>query len=375
MKKILLLLVTLLTAINFSACGVDKHAQNNSDTIKVVTTIFPAYDWTRAIVGDEKNFELTLLGGTGVDLHSFQPTAQDIAKISDCDVFIYVGGKSEAWVNDALKQVTNKNLVVVKLLDVLGNKVKHEEISAGMQDEHKIIDKSHHSGSHHSIHSESHHDSSHENSAHETHAPSVTHENLHEDETHSSPVHYTHTHRHHHDKPEIDEHVWLSLKNAQILCDAIADALIKVDPSNEKTFRTNVAAYKEKLAALDKNYKQTVDDAPVKTLLFGDRFPFRYLVDDYGLKYFAAFSGCSAETEASFSTIKFLADKVDELNLHYVIKIDGATHKIAETIVKNTKTKEQTILTLDSMQSAGTNANYLDVMTKNLEVLREALSK
>ncbi len=321
MKKILLLVVTLLTVMNFSACGVDKPAQTDSDKIKVVATIFPAYDWTRAIVGDEKNFELTLLGGAGVDMHSFNPTAQDIAKISNCDVFICVGGESDAWVDDALKQSTNKNLVVVKLIDALGDNVKHEEITDGMEHEH-----------------------------------------------------HAHEHGEHHDG-EVDEHVWLSLKDAQILCNTIADVLIKVDSSYEKTFRTNLTAYNEKLAALDEDYRKVVDNSPVKTLVFGDRFPFRYLCDDYGLKYFAAFSGCSAETEASFSTIKFLADKVDELNLHYVLKIDGTTHQIAETVIANTKSKDQKILTLDSMQSSGTDANYLDVMRKNLDVLREALSK
>ena len=315
MRKFLLTVVALLTAVTFSACGNEKPVQSDSDKIQVVATILPAYDWTRVLVGDEKNFDLILLGGAGVDMHSFNPTAQDIAKISSCDVFICVGGESDAWVDDALRQSTNKNLVVVKLIDVLGDKIKPEEVTEGMEHER-----------------------------HDGHA-------------------------------EVDEHVWLSLKNAQILCNAIADALSKVDPSHEKTFRTNLTAYNEKLAALDEDYRKVVDDSPVKTTVFGDRFPFRYLCDDYGLKYFAAFSGCSAETEASFATIKFLADKVDELHLHYVLKIDGTTHQIAETVVANTQSKDQKILTLDSMQSAGTDANYLDVMSKNLEILREALSK
>ncbi|MBR1646906.1 MAG: zinc ABC transporter substrate-binding protein [Selenomonadaceae bacterium] len=304
MKKFLLLVVMLLT-MNFSACGVDKPAQNDSDKIKIVTTIFPAYDWTREIIGDETNFDLTLLGGTGVDLHSFQPSAQDIMKISTCDVLICVGGESDDRISDALKQSTNKNLVVVKLLDVLGDKILTEN--------------------------------------HDGHV-------------------------------ENDEHVWLSLKNAQILCEKISDVLIKADPSHEKIFRTNVAAYNEKLAALDEKYRETISAAPVKTILFGDRFPFRYLCDDYGLKYFAAFAGCSAETEASFETIKFLADKVDELKLPCVLTIEGTNHKIAETIIANTAGKSQKILVLDSMQSVA-DGNYLSTMTKNLEVLREALSK
>ena len=315
MKKILLLVVALTTAIIFTACGNDKPAQNNSDKIKVVATIFPEYDWAREIIGDEKNFELTLLMNKGVDLHSFQPTAQDIMTVSTCDVFIYVGGESDEWVADALKNAANKNMVAVNLMDVLGDKIKQEEHVEGMEAEDSI---------------------------------------------------------------ENDEHIWLSLKNAQILCDAITDALVKVAPAYATTLKANNDAYQKKLAALDENYRDTFAAAQGKTLCFGDRFPFRYLVDDYGLKYFAAFAGCSAESEASFKTISFLAGKVDELNLPCVLTIDGTNHAIAETVIANTTRKNQKILTLNSLQSttaqdAAQGATYLSAMEKNLEVLREAL--
>lgn len=306
MKKIFILLALFLSAMTFVACGSEKPAHDGK--IKVVATIFPVYDWTREITSADKNFDLTLLMDKGVDLHSFQPSAEDMLKVSGCDVFIYVGGESDEWVNDALKNATNKNMVVVNLMDALGDKVKYEE-----------------------------HDENHE----------------HEIET--------------------DEHIWLSLKNAQILCDAITDALAKVAPAQADTLKKNSAAYKEKLAALDQNYRDALATAQGKTLLFGDRFPFRYLVDDYGLKYFAAFSGCSAETEASFQTIKFLAGKVDELNLPCVMTIEDANHKIAETIIANTAQKNQKILVLNSMQGKVVGETYLSVMQKNLEVLREAL--
>ncbi|MBQ3451292.1 MAG: zinc ABC transporter substrate-binding protein, partial [Selenomonadaceae bacterium] len=168
-------------------------------------------------------------------------------------------------------------------------------------------------------------------------------------------------------------HIWLSLKNAQILCEAITDALSKVEPSQADTLKKNSAAYKEKLAALDKKYRDALTAAQNKTLLFGDRFPFRYLFDDYGLKYFAAFAGCSAETEASFQTIKFLAGKVDELNLPCVMTIEDTNHKIAETIIANTAAKNQKILVLNSMQGKVDGETYLSVMEKNLSVLHEAL--
>ena len=287
--------------LNFSACGNDKP---ESKKIKVVATIFPIYDWTREIIGDNQNFELTLLMDKGVDLHSFQPSAQDMMMISDCDVFIYVGGESDEWVDDALKNSQNKNMVVVNLMDALGDKVLQEN--------------------------------------HDGHI-------------------------------ENDEHIWLSLKNAQILCDAIESALEKAAPDDNSDLKKNLDAYKSELATLDKKYQETLAAAQGKILLFGDRFPFRYLADDYGLKYFAAFSGCSAETEASFQTIKFLSEKVDELNLPCVMTIEGTNHKIAERIIANTAQKNQKILVLNSMQGKVDGENYLSIMEKNLEVLKEAL--
>ena len=174
---------------------------------------------------------------------------------------------------------------------------------------------------------------------------------------------------------EKDEHIWLSLKNAQVLCVTLADALCAIDPDNKNTYIANAAAYRDKLAALDADYKAAVDGATHKTVLFGDRFPFRYLVDDYGLRYYAAFAGCSAETEASFETVSFLAKKVDELGLPCVLTIEGAQHRIAETIVQNTAGKNQKVLTMDSTTSkdVANGATYLSVMEKNLSVLKEAL--
>ena len=186
-----------------------------------------------------------------------------------------------------------------------------------------------------------------------------------------------HGHDHDHEE-EADEHVWLSLKNAKTLVRAISDALQELDPDNKDTYAANTSAYIEKLSALDGAYQSAVDGAARKTVLFGDRFPFRYLVDDYGLSYYAAFTGCSAESEASFETVSFLAKKVDELKLPCVLTIEGKNHKIAETIVENTAEKNQKILTIDSMQSttskdAANGATYLSVMEQNLSVLKEAL--
>lgn len=293
----------------------------SADKLKIVTTIFPEYDWVRQIAGDQiSNMELTMLLDNGVDLHSYQPTADDIMKISDCDIFVYVGGESDEWVEDALKEAVNKDMQVINLLEVLGDSVKTEEMVEGMQ--------------------ETEHDHEHEE--------------------------------------EADEHVWLSLKNAQTLSNAIASALETADPANKETYAANAASYVEKLAALDTQYQEAVNNASQKTLLFGDRFPFRYLLDDYGLSYYAAFAGCSAESEASFETISFLAQKVDELGLKNVLTIEKSDQKITKTIIENTRDKNQNILTLDSMQSTTSDdvangTTYLSVMENNLSVLKEAL--
>ena len=181
-----------------------------------------------------------------------------------------------------------------------------------------------------------------------------------------------------HEEKEYDEHVWLSLKNAETLVGAISNALQELDPDSKDTYAANADAYVQKLSALDAEYRKAVSAGTYKTVLFGDRFPFRYLADDYGLNYYAAFAGCSAESEASFETISFLAKKVDELKLPCVLTIEGAQHKIAVTIVKNTTEKNQKVLTMDSMQSTtsqdvANGTTYLSVMEKNLDVLKEAL--
>ena len=330
MKKILALLLALwIPAAVLSGCAPqDDSAASNK--LNIVTTIFPAYDWVREILGAETDrAEITMLLDSGVDLHSYQPTVDDIVKISDCDLFLYVGGESDGWVDDALKNAPNKDRKVIRLLDVLGDSAKAEETVEGMQEE----------------------------------------EQDHEEEGHG-----------HEEEAEYDEHIWLSLKNAQKLVAAISKALQESDPARKDTYAANAAAYVEKLSALDGEYRAAVDSGKYKTLLFGDRFPFRYLADDYGLDYYAAFPGCSAETEASFETVSFLAGKMDALGLPCVLTIEGTQHKIAETIVQNTAQKNQQVLTMDSMQAvtandAASGVSYLSIMEKNLSVLKKALGQ
>ena len=339
MKRIIPLCFALVMTVGLLAgCGKQNEPAASDETrLRVVTTIFPEYDWVREILGDKAdNAEVTMLLDNGADLHSYQPTADDIVKISECDLFIYVGGESDDWVDDALKNAANKNMKVINLLEALGDSVKTEEVVEGMQEEE--------------------HDHDHEDT--DEHDDAKEHD--------------------HEEEAEYDEHVWLSLKNAQTLCSAISGVLQQIDPDNKDTYAANASAYIKKLSALDADYQAAVDAATRKTVLFGDRFPFRYLAEDYGLRYYAAFAGCSAESEASFETISFLAGKVDELNLPCVLTIEGVQHKIAETIVRNTAAKNQKVLTMDSMQSTtskdvANGTTYLSVMEQNLSVLKEAL--
>ena len=340
MKKILsAILAVALTVCCFTACSGEKK---DDGKLHIVTTIFPEYDWVKNVLGDNPaGADVVMLLDNGVDLHSYQPTVDDVMKVASCDIFIYVGGESDGWVKDALAQATNKNMIVINLLEALGDKVKEEEIVEGMEHEHDHEDDDH----------------DHEDGDHDEHE---------------------HDHDHEDGEVEYDEHVWLSLRNAETLVKVISEAVEKLDSANAETYKKNTEAYVGKLRELDERYKAAVAGAANKTLLFGDRFPFRYLTDDYGLTYYAAFVGCSAETEASFETIKFLTTKVDELGLSAVMTIEGTNHKIAETVVANTKAKNQKILQLNSLQSTTSEdvkkgATYLSIMEANLAVLTDAL--
>ena len=507
MKKIFTIFLALTMVVGLLAgCGKKNDAETgeaDSDKLKVVTTIFPEYDWVKDILGDKAgSTDLTMLLSNGVDLHSYQPTADDIVKISDCDLFIYVGGESDGWAESVLKNAANRNMKVINLLEVLGDSVKTEETVEGMQEtehahdhskevstfeDHEVQDRSlsDWAGSWQSAYpfaldgtlddafaamaeegemtadeyktyyqngyktditnidiagdhiAFTYEDGKKVGSDYKyigyyiqnwstgtkaamyrfeavdrtSGAPICIEFNDHMIES-AAPEHFhirmsnesfdaivdpekswptffpadmtgedlcEHMEGHGHDHgEEKDEHVWLSLKNAKTLVGAIADALQELDPDNKDTYAANASAYIEKLSALDGAYQSAVDSAARKTVLFGDRFPFRYLVDDYGLSYYAAFAGCPAESEASFETVSFLAKKVDELKLPCVLTIEGKNHKIAETIVENTAEKNQKVLTMDSMQSTtsedvANGTTYLSAMEQNLSVLKEAL--
>ncbi len=318
--RLSLLLCVMLCAAGMTGCS----STNGTDTAKysIVCTTFPQYDWLREIIGENADsFSLMLLLDKGGDLHSYQPTAESIARISSADMFVYVGGESDTWVEDALKGAVNKDMRVVNLMDLLGGMVKEEELVEGMQ--------------------------CYEEAEHE--------------------------------ETEYDEHVWLSLKNAAHLTGALSETLQELDAEHAQEYAANAAAYIESLNALDREYADAVKQSEKKTILFGDRFPFRYLTEDYGIHYYAAFAGCSTETDASFETVTFLSGKVDELGLHTILTIEGSDQKIAEIIRENTHGKNQQIQTVNSLQSVTAKEiqdgfTYLKAMRENYEVLKNALN-
>lgn len=335
-KRGLVFAIVLVTAMfMLTACGTSEE---KSDKIKIVCTTFPSYDWISELTAGVENVELTLLQDKGVDLHSYQPTADDMIKIKESNLFVYVGGESDDWVDDAIEDIHREDFSAISLMQILGENVKQEEVKEGMQAEE---DEHDHDADDHDADEEDGHD-------------------------------------HDADEVEYDEHVWLSLKNAETICAVLADKLEEINPENKDKISENAKSYIEKLSALDAEYEKTVSGATNKTVLFGDRFPFRYLVDDYGIDYFAAFVGCSAETEASFETVAFLSGKVDDLGLNTILTIDKSDKKIAKTIVANSKEKSAKILTLNSMQTVDKKqiddgATYLKIMQENLNVLKEAL--
>ena len=322
MKKIIALITALILILTcFCACSDTQNEK--TDKLSIVATTFPQYDWVRQILGEKvQDVQLTLLLDDGVDLHSYQPTVTDLVTVTSSDMFIYVGGESDSWVADALKNATNENMAVINLMELLGEEVLEEETVEGMQSEE---------------------------------------------------------HEEHSDEKENDEHIWLSLTNAIKACEYITEKLSEIDAANASVYKANADSYIEKLNELHGEYENTVNEAKYKTIVVADRFPFRYLVDEYNINYYAAFSGCSTETQASFETVIFLSDKLEENKLGAVIITESSDGSVADTVISNTTDKNQKVLALNSMQSVtakdvANNATYLGIMQENLLVLSQALN-
>lgn len=309
MKKKLLLL--LLLALTLTGCS-----QKAPRKYTVIATVFPAYDWAREIIGDNPDIELRLLSDKGVDLHSYQATARDMLDIYSCDLFIYVGGESDEWVEQVLESVPNDKRLELSMMEAIAPMLVEEEETEGMQI------------------------------------------------------------RNHEEEEAFDEHIWLSLRNADALCGALCDALCSMAPEYAQSFRDNRSAYQEALSELDQHYTGVIPKG--QTLLFCDRFPFRYLVEDYGLRYFAPFSGCSGDSQASFATVLFLAEKAETQNAVFIL--EDSDGQLARTVIGCTQKKHLDILMLNSMQAvsledANHGATYLSLMEQNLTAIEEALCR
>ncbi len=381
MKKVSFysLLLSVFAAAIFSlvACNETSDKKPEQTKLSIVTTIYPEYAWVKEILGTHFNsVKLELLMKNGVDLHSYKPTAQDIAKIASADMVIYVGGESDEWIKDALEATPKKGRSEINLVKVLGDRVKAEEVIEGMQGETKDERRE----TREDAKEDHEHAEAHEAGEHEHHTKHAE-EHDHEHHEHADPSTSSGTKEHHHHDEDVenDEHVWLSLKNAEIIVQKIAEELSKLDAVHAAIYKQNADTYIAQLQSLDAEYREAVNGAVRKTVLFGDRFPFRYLVDDYGIKYYAAFVGCSAESEASFETIAFLAGKMDAESLPVIFTIENSNGKIAKAVLAASKKSQNAqILILNSMQSVtekqiAEGIDYLSLMKSNLEVLKKAL--
>ena len=311
MKKIISIILVTALMLCLCACG-KPTVEAPENSLKIVCTAFPQYDFVKNIIGTDEG--VILLTDDGGDLHSFEPTAQDIITISTADLFIYVGGTSDEWVEGVLASANNPDLKTIALMDLV--ETYDEEYVSGME--------------------------------------------KHEDGDHGVK----------------DEHVWLSLGNAGVIVQYVCDAICEIDNTNEATYRSNAGKFIAETITLDMEYRLALGDTKRNVLLFADRFPFRYLTEAYSLEYYAAFAGCSSESEASFNTVAFLIDKTQELSLPVVLTIDGSDGSLAKTVCESTGAKTAVLDSCQSvsMEDINNGTTYLGIMRNNLEVIQEALN-
>ena len=318
MKKVLIyMLAALLITAAFAGCVQNKGAsQAGSDDgkISVVTTIFPPYDFARAVAGGKAN--VTMLVHPGAEVHTFDPTPEDMIKIQDCDVFIYTGGENDAWVDTVLESMDTGGKQIVRLMDAVTP--LEEETVEGMQAEKEAEGG----------------------------------------------------------EGEFDEHVWTSPKNAMLMVDAIAAAMGKADAANADAYKQNAADYNAQISEVDGRIQSIVDSAPRKLILVADRFPFRYLADEFGLEYSAAFSGCTAESDVSVGTLTYLIDKVKENDIKYVYYIEFSNQKVAKAVAEQTGADMLLLHSCHNVTKADFDAGvtYVSLMQQNADNLEKGLN-
>ena len=337
MKRIASFFLALALAFSLAACAAPGEKADDG-RLQIVATLFPYYDFARAIAGDRA--DVTLLLSPGREAHSFEPTPLDAVTISEADVFLYNGGEGEYWVEEMLDAAGEHIAVKARMMDYVD--ALGEEFSEGMQgaDEHD-------------------HDHDHD------------HDHGHGEHDHESGE------EHDSDAVEYDEHIWTSPKNAAILCRAVCEAICRADAENADFYRANCEDYCAQLEALDARFSALCESAPRKLLVFADRFPMLYFCREYGLDYRAAFHGCSGDTEPSLATIKFLIDKVEDENIPVVYTIDFGTKKVAAVVSECTGAAIETIYSMQTVSRADFDAGetYLTLMERNFEALRKGLNE
>lgn len=375
MAAVFLSLTLAITAL--TGCAATEEADDGR--MKIVTTIFPQYDFARAIGGD--HVHLRMLLSPGEEMHSYEPTPMDIKEIQNCDLFIYVGGENDVWVDRILDNMGENKPQTLRLVDLTDTVA--EEIVEGMMEERG------HDHDHEHSHEEAGEDHDHDEAEHHEepgedhdHDEAGQHEEVgedhHEDESHDEES----DHRHggdssHEEHEEADEHVWTSPVKAAEITEAIAGKMAEIDPANEESYMANARAYEAQILDLDARFREIVENAERKTIVFGDRFPIRYFAEEYGLEYYAAFPGCSAETEPSASTLAFLIDKVREEQIPVVFSIEFSNGNISRAICESSGAVPRTFyschnLTKEQMENGET---YVTMMTENLDAVREALGR
>lgn len=397
-KKVGMLAISAIAALSLGlyGCASPATAPDGQDSAKknVVAVSFPEYSWAGEIIGDaSQNINLELIMNTGVDPHSFQASAQDVTKIATADVVIYTGGHSYSWVDDALANATNPNMIVVNMMDVLDHELLAEApISNNVVDGQAAAEGSDPHSHEHGHDHEHGRDHDHDHATEEVHSHDHATEEVHshdhatEEGAHDHAHDHDHAHSHGHahgDNLEshnhADEHVWLSPHRAIHVSEAISDALATVSPENATAFSANTKAYTQELHELEESYVKVVAQSPRDTVVIADRFPLRYLFDDLNLKYYAAFDGCTVDSEASFETIASLAEKSKELDLKTMLIVGESSQDLAQSVIKTSGLEGVSVELFNPIEGVAqeqiaSGTTYLSIMNSNLDVLKTALS-
>ena len=365
------ILACLMCVMLLSACTADTSEGQTAADGKptVMCTVFPVYDWVKNITSGSGKFDVRLLTANGGDLHSFQPSAKDIADIKNSELFVYIGGNSDQWADDIADE--SPQLASLRLFDVLGDSLAEEN------NDNTAVSHSHGGTSH--IHADTaepdgnhaHDEHIDDNNTHDEHTDDVHSHDRHDD----SHTHNIHSHDGHADEKEYDEHIWLSLRLAEKSVTALRDELIALDPENEKIYTANAAEYIAALQSLDKEYMAATEGSRDKTVILADRFPFLYLMQDYGITCYAAFPGCSSDTEPSAKTIAYLIDKVREEQIPAVYYLELSSHRVAEIISEETGAKPLLFHSCHNVtrREFDNGVTYLELMEQNVVNLREGL--